>query len=82
MSLLTIERSRSTFKVICFVALDYLSLAPMFRTRNTNGYRTLRHQDTLGHFGTYLTTLQYKCRDRGKAGTLRQDNSDETQLHW
>jgi len=37
----------------------------------TFGYRTIRHQDTLGHFNTDLKTLRHECRDRGKAGTLR-----------
>jgi len=35
------------------------------------GYRTLRHQDTLGHFGAELKTLRHECHDGWKAGTLR-----------
>jgi len=35
------------------------------------GHKTLRHQDTLGHFGTGLKTLRHECHDRGKAGTVR-----------
>jgi len=35
------------------------------------GHKTLRHQDTLGPFGTDLKTLRQECRDREKAGTLR-----------
>jgi len=50
------------------------------------GHKTLRHQDTLGHFDAKHvvrdTSTRHECRDRGKAGTLwTQDNSDVTQLH-
>ena len=53
------------------------------------GHKKLRHQDTLGHFGTDLKTLRrqktwyetlrHECRDRGKSrDTSTQENSDET----
>jgi len=56
------------------------------------GHKTLRHQDTLGHFGTDLKTLRYQKHGTRHStrvpwsriesrDTSTQDNSDETQLH-
>ena len=55
------------------------------------GHKTLRHQDTLGHFSTGLKTLGHQKRGtrhfdtsaviEEKPDTSTQDYSDETQLH-